>query len=166
MLTLNKHARVSTVTLSPYQQLRGQRSKKVKFLNNVKWRQHVGLGQTYKSVHGDLFFRPTVEGSKVKKGQIFKQCQMAQLTVPTCWPRANMQKCPRWPFCPTYGSGVKGKICQNSLIPIRRSNYKQRQIVKLLVPTCWPWTNMQKFPWWPFRPRTSSRPSCVSCMHD
>ena len=37
---------------------------------------------------------------------------MAKLTVPTCWPRANMQKCPRWPFCPTYGSGVKGQFCQ------------------------------------------------------
>ena len=90
---------------------------------------------------------------------------MAKLTVPTCWPRANMQKCPRWPFCPTYGSGVKDQICQHSPIPIRMSNYKH-QIVKLLVPTCWPWTNMQKFPWWPFRPRISSRPSCVSCMHD
>ena len=33
MLTLNKHARVSTVTLSPYQRLSGQRSKKVKSLH-------------------------------------------------------------------------------------------------------------------------------------
>ena len=81
----------------------------------------------------------------------FKQCQMAKLRVPTCWPRSNMQKCPRWPFCPTYGSGVIGQICQNSPIPIRRSNFKQRQILKLLVPTCWPWTNMQEFPRWPFR---------------
>ena len=27
-------------------------------------------GQTYKSVHGDLFIGPTVEGSEVNKGQI------------------------------------------------------------------------------------------------
>ena len=91
MLALGKHAKVSTVTFSSDLRLRGQRSKKVKFLNNVKW--HVGLGQTCKTVHRDL-------------------------------------------FCPTYGSGVKGQICQNSPIPIRKSNYKQRQIIKLLVPTC------------------------------
>ena len=39
MLTLNKHAKVSTVTFSPDPQLRGQRSEKVKFLkkmSNVK----------------------------------------------------------------------------------------------------------------------------------
>ena len=40
-------------------------------LNNVKWQnkrcQHVGLGQTCKSLHGDVFVRPTVQGSKVKK---------------------------------------------------------------------------------------------------
>ena len=39
--------------------------------NNVKWQnkrcQHVGLGQTCKSLHGDLSLRPTVQGSKVKK---------------------------------------------------------------------------------------------------
>ena len=53
----------------------------------------------------------------------------------------------------------------NSPIPIRRSNYKQRQIVKLLVPTCWPWTNMQKFPWWPFGPELAlGRLVCHVCM--
>ena len=105
-------------------------------------------------------FRPTngwgVKGQK--RSNFFKQLMVNMAKKPKGWCQhvglawANMQKCPRWPFCPTYGSGVKGQICQNSPIPIRRSNYKQRQIVKLLVPTCWPWTNMQKFPWWPFRP--------------
>ena len=32
--------------------------------------------------------------------------------------------------------GSKGQICQNSSIPIQRSNFKQRQTLKLLVPTC------------------------------
>ena len=77
------------------------------------------------------FFPTYGWGVKGQKGQIFKQCQMAKLTVPTCWPRSNMQKCPRWPFCPTYGSGVIGQICQNSPIPIWRSNYKH-QIFKTI----------------------------------
>ena len=33
---------------------------------------------------------------------------------------------------------------------IQRSNFKQRQMAKQTVPTCWPWSNMQKCPWWPF----------------
>ena len=42
--------------------------------NNLKWRnkrcQHVPLGPTCKSVHGDLVTTPMVQGSEVKKGQI------------------------------------------------------------------------------------------------
>ena len=77
--------------------------------------QHVGLGQTCKGLHGDLSVRPTVQGSKVKKGQIsnnikwlavptcwpgqqrsnFKQRQSAKLLLLTSWPWKNMQKYPR-----------------------------------------------------------------------
>ena len=111
-------------------------------------------------------FLPTYGwGVKGQKGQIFKQCQMAKITVPTCWPRANMQKCPRWPFCRTYGSGVIGQICQISPIPIRRSNYKQRQIVKLLVPTCWPWKTCKSFHGDLFAPESAlGRLVCHVCM--
>ena len=79
MLTLNKHARVSTVTLSPYQWLRGQIKKGQIF----KQRQMAKLMLPTCSALGHakcprFFFQPTVEGSKVKKGQIFK---LSKLTV-------------------------------------------------------------------------------------
>ena len=44
---------------------KGQISNNVKLPN--QWCHHVVLGQTCKSLHGDLFVRPTVTGSKVKK---------------------------------------------------------------------------------------------------
>ena len=39
---------------------------------------------------------------------------MSKLTVPTYWPWPNMQNCPRWPFCPTYGWGLKSQKRLNS----------------------------------------------------
>ena len=46
---------------------KGQISNNVEALNSQY--QHVDLGQTFKSVHGDLFARPSVKVQKVK-GQI------------------------------------------------------------------------------------------------
>ena len=146
MLTLNKHARVFHGDPFALPTVEGSKVKKGQIF---KQRQMAKLmmptcwpGANMQTCPRRPFLPTYGWGVKGQKGQIFKQCQMAKITVPTCWPRANMQKCPRWPFCPTYGSGVIGQICQISPIPIRRSNYKQRQIVKLLVPTCWPWKNM------------------------
>ena len=34
---------------------------------------------------------------------------MAKVTVLTCWPLTDIQNCPRWPLCPTYGQEVKGQ---------------------------------------------------------
>ena len=118
MLTLVKHAKVSTVTFSFDLRFRGQRSKRSNF----------------------------------------KQCQIAKLTMPTCWPWSNMQKSPRWTLRPTYISGVKGQKRSNIkhhrmaklTVPTcwpgqQRSNFKQRQSAKLLLPTRWPWKNMQNY---------------------
>ena len=35
----------------------------------------------YKSVHGDYFVRPTIKGSKVKKGQNLKLLQITKIKV-------------------------------------------------------------------------------------
>ena len=32
-----------------------------------------------------------------------------KVTVLTCWPWTDIQNCPRWPLCPTYGQEVKGQ---------------------------------------------------------
>ena len=99
MLDMDRDEKVSTVTPSYDLPFRGQRSKKVKILNYFKGQkykcQHVGHGQTCKSVHGDLVVQPTVKGSKVKDGQNFKVSQMAKITVSTCWTWTDMQKCPQ-----------------------------------------------------------------------
>ena len=34
---------------------------------------------------------------------------MAKVTVLTCWTWTDIQNCPRWPLCPTYGQEVKGQ---------------------------------------------------------
>ena len=44
----------------------GQKRSSFKQRQMAKWCQHVPLGQTCKSFHGDLFVRPTIMGSKVK----------------------------------------------------------------------------------------------------
>ena len=78
MLPLDKHAKVFTVTSSSDLQLRGQRSKKVKFQTTLHGKTNgvnmLALGKTCKGVHVDLFVQPTVKGSKVKKkGKISNQ---------------------------------------------------------------------------------------------
>ena len=71
MLFLDKLAKLSTVTFSYDQWLRGQRSTNVKFATlpnrNSNCIQHVVLGQTCKIVHCDLFIRPIIKGSEVNK---------------------------------------------------------------------------------------------------
>ena len=55
------------------------------------------------------------------------------------------KKSRNYPILPSFGVKVKVKYSP-------RSNFKQRQMAKLMVPTCCPWTNMQKYSRWPLRP--------------
>ena len=41
-------------------------------------------GQRCKSVHGDLFVRPTIKGSKVKERSNYKMCQMTKVKRSMC----------------------------------------------------------------------------------
>ena len=71
MLPLDKHAKVFTLTSSSDLRLRGQRLKRDKFQTTLNCK--TCLGQTCKGIHSDLFVRPTVKESKVKKGKISNQ---------------------------------------------------------------------------------------------
>ena len=66
----------------------GQNLKLVQMAKITK--QPDGHGQTCKSVHSDLFVRPTVKGSKVKEVKNLKILQMAKITMSTCWAPVDM----------------------------------------------------------------------------
>ena len=66
----------------------GSKVKGDQIWNYFKWlklqSQPVGHGHTCKSVHVDLFVRPTDKGSKVKEVPNLK-FQIAKITMSTCW---------------------------------------------------------------------------------
>ena len=78
MLTLNKHAKVSTVTFSPDPQLRGQRSEKVKFLKNVKCQTNganmLALGKHAKLSTVTFLSDLRLRAQKSKKVEFKKYC--------------------------------------------------------------------------------------------
>ena len=80
MLTLNKHAKVSTVTFSPDPQLRGQRSEKVKFLkklmSNVKTNgaNMLALGKHAKLSTVTFLSDLRLRAQKSKKVEFKKYC--------------------------------------------------------------------------------------------
>ena len=70
----------------------------------------VGLGQPSKSVHGDLFVRPMVKGSNVRKVQIWfyvrsnvELLKIRKLKLSMCWSWSTITKSSRWPLLLTYG---------------------------------------------------------------